>query len=297
MGCWNGTCGISQLPIMAGDPVLAYLIMMFQYEDENNFSGYCYPTGFASPLTFPIRAEYNDYGSIDNIKDNYVIDIIKKQFTDKIGNLTVEQWIDKEVERDKVTVEINRTIGEGEPRMTAQGIGLWMCHAWLPDCFRKIKNEWSREDFSLDEQLMVDAEKFWSDALRISELSPLFLWDCGGKDNLFGNMLFPMGIGSSLMTHRYWEPYREYVINLIKEKYPFDNVTVQELLKDLIDYQLMLSAMSSMRKGFAPRSGKGSQSEGFEYYRAMNLGMEKYMSTVDDERSKWDDEYESSIKS
>ena len=65
MGCWNDTCLITNLPIHSGDPVIAFVISYDNYEEGlTKFSGSCYSTDIAFPITLPIKAEYNDYGSV-----------------------------------------------------------------------------------------------------------------------------------------------------------------------------------------------------------------------------------------
>lgn len=58
MGCFAFTCGISGLPIRAGDPVRFLLLT------ETAFKGETAPW---FPRTFPLRARYNDYGSVEKV--------------------------------------------------------------------------------------------------------------------------------------------------------------------------------------------------------------------------------------
>jgi len=74
MGCWNQTCMLTQLPILAGDKVKVFLLR--QIGDIGN--GMVYPTDVCRPVTPPIDAEYNDYGSVENINENYATKLIKK---------------------------------------------------------------------------------------------------------------------------------------------------------------------------------------------------------------------------
>ena len=67
MGSFNTTCVISGLPIEARDPVRFMLLT------ENRYGGLrhaCYVTSAWQPRTVPLRAEYNDYGSIENIQES-----------------------------------------------------------------------------------------------------------------------------------------------------------------------------------------------------------------------------------
>lgn len=56
MGCWNKTCGLSNLYIYAGTPV--YVFILEEKRDVSN----CYSTSLFSPLLLPFESKYNDYG-------------------------------------------------------------------------------------------------------------------------------------------------------------------------------------------------------------------------------------------
>lgn len=70
MGCWNGTCMISNLPIIEGDKVVAIVLKKNGIVEQNKLNGYVYPTDELKPIGI-FEGEYNDYGSIKNISDNY----------------------------------------------------------------------------------------------------------------------------------------------------------------------------------------------------------------------------------
>lgn len=57
MGCWNGTCGLSGLPITAGTEIYVFPIV------ETHRDSFCYTTALYRPSVVPFRAEYNDYGA------------------------------------------------------------------------------------------------------------------------------------------------------------------------------------------------------------------------------------------
>lgn len=68
MGQWNGTCAISQLPILRGAPVLLVLIQQSLYPDICESEGRDMRGGINSlwaPRALPIRGTYNGYGKID----------------------------------------------------------------------------------------------------------------------------------------------------------------------------------------------------------------------------------------
>ena len=71
MGSFNVSCGVSRLSIGPGTPTV--LIPLKQHEDKFNMSGANIvsnygPMEFFIPYTLPIVGEYDDYGSLENIK-------------------------------------------------------------------------------------------------------------------------------------------------------------------------------------------------------------------------------------
>lgn len=61
MGCWNKTCGLSNLHIYAGTPVYVFVL-----EDATTRKDHCYTTSLFKPLLLPFTSEYNDYGGGEN---------------------------------------------------------------------------------------------------------------------------------------------------------------------------------------------------------------------------------------
>lgn len=74
MGCWNGTCNISNMPILEGDKVV--LISLMKISNGTTFNT-CYPTDNFIPLGFPIIGYYNDYGGLYDIE---ISDVNKDYF-------------------------------------------------------------------------------------------------------------------------------------------------------------------------------------------------------------------------
>jgi hypothetical protein len=71
MGCWNGTCGITQLPILSGEKVRLILIARVMQSDCLYY-----------PVTIPIPGTYDDYGGVMFGDDDPVV----KTCLDRIKN-------------------------------------------------------------------------------------------------------------------------------------------------------------------------------------------------------------------
>ena len=83
MGCWNGTCMISNLPIICGEKVVIIPLIEKQQElIKSNFdlNGCCYSTDELQPIMIPFYGEYNDYGSIERIGTSD--EVLFKEFYD-----------------------------------------------------------------------------------------------------------------------------------------------------------------------------------------------------------------------
>lgn len=102
MGCFSYSCSISGLPIDAGDPVM-FLALSTSYERR-------YATGIDGawrPMTLPIRAQYNDYGSVEYIEEGPVTDaffesLSKRAIEREVGeNRYHDVPVMREMPRDK----------------------------------------------------------------------------------------------------------------------------------------------------------------------------------------------------
>jgi hypothetical protein len=64
MGCFSYTCALSALPIEAGDKVRYLLLSQSPYEQT-----ICTMNGAWFARTFPIKAAYNEYGSVEDVEE------------------------------------------------------------------------------------------------------------------------------------------------------------------------------------------------------------------------------------
>lgn len=75
MGCWNKTCGLSNLHITAGTPVYVFVL------EKNKDYDHCYSTSLFSPLLLPFESVYDDYGGGEDSSGpalDYIMSMIKK---------------------------------------------------------------------------------------------------------------------------------------------------------------------------------------------------------------------------
>lgn len=80
MGCWNQTCGLTQLHIKYNTDVV-----VFAMTKNTTTDSLCYTTPFYAPVMMPFYAKYNDYGGAENCHGlgfNLVMDAIKEQLVE-----------------------------------------------------------------------------------------------------------------------------------------------------------------------------------------------------------------------
>lgn len=86
MGCWNGTCGISQLPILVGEKIRVFILK--PSHGTGSFvtgpNSFVYTTDMFDALGIPFVAEYDDYGSVENIVEDYNTKIIHDALSEMV---------------------------------------------------------------------------------------------------------------------------------------------------------------------------------------------------------------------
>lgn len=75
MGSFSYTCAISGFPIQGGDEVRVYLLTQNPYRDRP-----CYMHGIWFPRTFPLKAKYNDYGTVEDVEEGPARDLWMEGF-------------------------------------------------------------------------------------------------------------------------------------------------------------------------------------------------------------------------
>ena len=103
MGCWNGTCGLSDIAITDGTKVKFVFIMNKPSMPEA--SGFCYSSGYADLISFVMEGNYNDYGSIVNIVEGPASELFLEYFRENLKNGKIEvypdNYYDKEYFKDE----------------------------------------------------------------------------------------------------------------------------------------------------------------------------------------------------
>jgi hypothetical protein len=80
MGCWNGTCAITNLPIYYGEEVYVFFLVESAYDSTNN----CYMDTYYDLFPLHFTGTYNDYGAVEDCSDEaqHVIDYLKENLVE-----------------------------------------------------------------------------------------------------------------------------------------------------------------------------------------------------------------------
>jgi hypothetical protein len=90
MGSFDYTCAVSGLPIHCGEKIRYMLLTENPYDDTRP----CNMNDVWFPRTFPIRAEYNDYGAVEEVQDGIAKDLWMEGFqTDLVSVGTGENTV------------------------------------------------------------------------------------------------------------------------------------------------------------------------------------------------------------
>lgn len=99
MGCWNETCGITQMPIEGGDKVRMFLIVETEHWHDGGVLHYS--TDLWKPFGLPLKGTYDEYGGIENIEEDALSDLLLESLKDiivevpnRMGNIFKREDLD-----------------------------------------------------------------------------------------------------------------------------------------------------------------------------------------------------------
>lgn len=306
MGCWNETCGITQMPIFEDDPVRCVLLVHV-HDNKENHSGFTESNQCWSPKFLPIQGLYDGYGSLKDIhmdwNINHIIEHLATSITAvklyglpkvlednddlsdapcEVTSMDVTSWtiydVLQEVHRDKVWVM-------GTYR--AIPVGMMFMHEWVWNHMSATYHDWRHvEPLSVDqilthghvyyEQILLSPSKDTkkSSSLPMKSAMP----DGFDHKNAFygflygsGQRLDPYGSGPAISEYAQIMWQMGFIKNV-----PLSDPLVQQILLDLSKFLCFRTNMRVLRKLWTPQAGAGSQDQDLEYHYALHkLAMEK----------------------
>lgn len=269
MGCWNETDMLSQLPIMAGDPVKVFILL----EELSEFR-LCGCDSAWKPLCLPISGQYNDYGCIENIIEDWNTQAILNHCNEM---LRMNMWLLSE--RGKEMAEYDKDLTQF-PYTSIQTLLKaierdYLCHRACYPTERKhktislvmIHDEMYQAAIGLsdipDSCLNEAREKITAAAAELCEIEKLTKTESYNNDaavvlNVLRRMsqvkiaLEFSSLTSKIVRTFYWD-----LLGKVTEE------QIQDLLGRIIDNMHLFSFMSQTRRQFSPQAGGGSQDAEF----------------------------------
>ena len=185
MGCWNGTCMVSHLPIISGEKIkLVILNSRYGFIKESNpilgNSGYCYSNDLLSPGFFAISGVYNDYGGIEDIEEDWNYKVIEEFFQTKYSKVKCEGNILENPTLPQILEAIEREefeiFTEGDKRMKEMAVKAMEAYKDTP----KAQEHW--KDIA-----EMDVSEKWEKSTYSAVMIRQDIWDSivnreGGED-------------------------------------------------------------------------------------------------------------------
>lgn len=325
MGCWNGTCMISNLPIMAGDKVkLVFLHAPYGGAGSVlNQSAYCYPTGILSPAFLAITGEYDDYGTIENIVKDWNYNLIEKILKDKLGNIlkvdgekNISDWTLEEIIRgiERGGLEYFNVIKDETKDMMKQvlkrqfertvsdrteSLSEVLKSFGIDDSEEEPEANWHKADLSF----VMIRQDIWDFA--VSQMSREMVHDRESEQGTYKEIEyskhlrkeFENSIRKSESTYislygSVFTSSSESRGNLIGKSVYAQYVSeapkeeLEDIFKQWSEYVYVGSFLNRIRKGWMIQEGAGSQDASWEHYIALS---KKVIDICDAQLKKWDE--------
>lgn len=265
MGCWNKTCGVSNLPILAGEPVIALILMQNPYFDKDKPLQQCsYVDDFWKPLGFPIQGVYNDYGWVESVT-----------ISDELL-LTIETIKRNLIEFDDIKCEddiIKAHLLGDDIENNIEIIGNWIHGNLLKVNYngKHVPISWM-----LIHKKIYDFMSEYNTELILNHIQEndsyyTLLNKRSTEDELYNPIKYynSYGDGLSLLN----------LIHLVKKHKP-------ELLDSIIQFMTFNNTMSATRRHYQPMSYEGSQDVEYDIHELL---LNNIMSVLEENRKIYDD--------
>ena len=276
MGCWNGTCNISNMPIFAGDKVV--FIPLMKAHDGVVFNT-CYPTDNFIPLGFPIVGRYNDYGGLYDIEisdaNQGYLKTLKFYFTGRDESekyVRVREYPNFEdfvnnvlctVEGCYVDTENMDSVKSEKFEDNKAEVNFMMIHYDLyQSLMGNMRNRIPYGHSETLETLLKNKFSFvFEDSLDKVKKVRDTIFSMDGHYNEGAKMLFYMylhNLSNEIFNKAdtfYTERWNYFVESMVE-----DESIREELIKCAVDKYIFMLVLSRMRKGYLCDSGCGSQS-------------------------------------
>lgn len=282
MGCWNETCGLSNLAIKSGERIKFFILAKVGKNSKTYYTNDMY-----IPLCLPMNGEYDDYGSVEKINSEF------KETEELLKNLELYTVLSDDEEFKKYEFESLSQLIEDISRddiyfnyhKEYYPLTLAMYHEDLYNTL--VKDYATRKPYNKN----VNIKDLWKDKIdrhyrkyvkRFNELKELLkLGIMKDEDEC---EYFELALSEPVFrTSQYSFDFTKAYMKFLND----DNI---ELYKELLSDFIMFSyTLSSLRSGFFCVSGLGSQSNEMHIPKLIAEWVLKY---IENYKKDYEEEYE-----
>lgn len=282
MGCWNGTCMISNLPIISGEKIK--LVILKSTLQDFSSSSFCYPTDLMSPAFLPIDGEYNDYGMIDNINKDWNYNIIETVLKNRFVEIDVDgktktvfglEDILKGIERGtwggfkaKRTLEDEFKIANLCFVMIRQDVWDGICEGYKGECWNDNKDETDKGEYYISVKEWC-RRKFESSLVHLQEFNETIKGEDSEEKN---KNLMKLMMSHSDANIFYGDRQSTLALgaSASNDYFRLDDSDKESIFKQWYEHMAICSFIAETRKSWMITSGGGSQSAEWKNYKLLN---------------------------
>ena len=281
MGCWNATCGLSNLPILSGEAVYVFPIIDARVDTYRSF---CYAEALFLPVRTPFLAEYDDYGGGENCSGIFLeplIDAIRQSLIEQEQG--ENQYHDIAVKRDGFDIDtFFKTVHKHRLQIKYHGRPAFMYFTMIrKDVIDRLWTDYPLElfhNFGTDKE--PNYKRVTTTYAKLYEELPQYMDDCLSDydENLqFFKPIFRKN--TSLLKDVIFDDgniTNHSSLNLIQLKdlliktYPVDKAAAVEMMRTFLVATMVNGMMSEIRRIWTPVMHQGSQNELHDMYMLMN---------------------------
>lgn len=291
MGCWNGTCMLSNLPINSGEEVkLILLKAKYDFVEKENIighSGYVYSDDLLTPTYFPISGIYDDYGGIEKIVEDWNYKFIEDSLRKKFGK---QIKVDGEIKKNWNLKNVLEGIERGKlEHFSSEGSEIKKLAIEAYNIYRKQKNmnPETLKQWKLNSE--IDDSPQWHKSKLSFVLVRKDIWDYIVKSRIDNKEKDYYSDGKSLkfkeyaklefskifnigrlyeLTH-YSDFARKNLNSLLKIKKKENEGVLNLIFINFIEMFLVMEFLSVVRRGWMIQPGSGSQCDEWEMHKNM----------------------------
>lgn len=298
MGCWNSTDFVTSLPILGGDKCKLLLLI------ETSKSSIYYSN--IIPRAVPITGIYNEYGSLEKIKDslnnNFIIDQFKQ---DLVGSRNIksiqnvfecladsELVIDENYSKRQKAKEYLNLLTSTEALINDDYSGIFSkdekikLQKEIDDCeikpskihsvliLESVYNKLANYNFKLNKKpfkeiLLNDAYKFLNEiGLKKSKNKNVKLFKLEkALVGRSGNLFLDFLYNKDILSCEYYSKYLENMI--INHGFKIKDKAIISFVNDIVDFICFNKALVALRKEYYIPKESGSQESNYKIHEAL----------------------------